>query len=63
MVLHERWFTDEAKFPVQFDTWSTPSSLFSVAVALGITIIATVIYRARGRQSVVVPPLTAVSTE
>jgi len=51
MALHERWFTDEAKFPVQFDTWASPNSLVPVAIALGITIIATVIYRARGRRS------------
>ena len=57
MALHERWFTDETKFPVQFDTWASPNSLVPVAVALGITIVATVIYRARGRQSVVPGPI------
>src|SRR6266478_2095547 len=53
MALHERWFTDETRFPVQFDTWATPNSL----VPLGVTIIATVIYRARGRQSIVPGPI------
>src|SRR4029077_13551310 len=57
MALHERWFTDEAKFPVQFDTWATTNSLVPVAVALGITIIATVIFNARGRRSVVPGPI------
>src|SRR3982074_455275 len=57
MALHERWFTDEAKFPVQFGTWSSPNSIIPVAVALGITIIATVVYRARGRRSVVPGPI------
>jgi len=57
MVLHERWFLDETRFPVQFSTWSSPESLIPVAVALGITIVATVIYRARGRQSVVPGPI------
>ena len=57
MILHERWFTDEAKFPVQFDAWSSPNSLIPVAVALGITVVATVIYRARGRNSVIPGPI------
>jgi hypothetical protein len=57
MILHERWFLDETKFPVQFGTWSSPESLVPIAVALGITIIATVIYRARGRHSVVPGPI------
>ena len=57
ILLHERWFTDEVKFPVQFDTWSSPQSLIPVAVALGITVLATVIYRARGRRSVVPGPM------
>ena len=57
MILHERWFLDETKFPVQFDTWSSPNSLIAVGVAVGITVIATVIYRARGRQSVVPGPI------
>ena len=35
MILHERWFTDEAKFPVQFGTWSSANSIVPVAVALG----------------------------
>ena len=57
MILHERWFTDEVKFPVQFGTWSSPESLVAVAVALGITVIATVIYRARGRHNIVPGPI------
>ena len=57
MILHERWFLDETKFPVHFDTWSSPNSLIPVAVAVGITAVATVIYRARGRQSVVPGPI------
>ena len=57
MILHERWFLDETKFPVHFDTWSSLNSLIPVAVAVGITVIATVIYRARGRQSVVPGPI------
>jgi hypothetical protein len=57
MILHERWFLDETKFPVHFDTWNSPNSLIPVALAVGITVIATVIYRARGRHSVVPGPI------
>jgi hypothetical protein len=57
MILHERWFTDESRFPVQWGTWSSSSSLVPVAVAVGITLVATAIYRARGRRSVVPGPI------
>jgi len=53
MILHERWFLDESKFPVQFDTWNTPQALIPVGVAVGVTAIATIIYRARGRHNVI----------
>ncbi len=57
MILHERWFLDETRFPVQFDTWSSSNSLIPVAVAVGITAIATLVYRARGRRTVVPGPI------
>jgi hypothetical protein len=57
MILHERWFLDETKFPVQFGTWSSPNALIPVAVAVGITVVATVVYRARGGRSVVPGPI------
>jgi len=57
ILLHERWFTDETRFPVQFDTWSSPNSLIPIAVALGITIVATAIWRARGKRSIVPGPI------
>ena len=57
MILHERWFLDESKFPVQFDTWNTPNGLVPVAVAVAITALATIIYRTRGRHSVVPGPV------
>ena len=57
MILHERWFLDESRFPVQFGTWSSPNSLIPVAVAVGITIAATIFFRARGRHSVVPGPI------
>jgi hypothetical protein len=57
MILHERWFLDETRFPVQFGTWSSPESLVPIAVAVGITLLATAIFRARGRHSVVPGPI------
>jgi len=57
VILHERWFLDETMFPVRFDTWASPNSLIPIAVALGITVIATVIFNARGRRSVVPGPI------
>ena len=57
MILHERWFLDESRFPVQFDTWSSANSLLPIAIAGGLTAIATVIYRARGRHTVVPGPI------
>ena len=58
MALHERWFTDESRFPVQWGTWSSSNSLVPIAVAMGITLIATAIYRAQGRRSVVPGPIS-----
>jgi hypothetical protein len=58
MALHERWFTDESRFPVQWGTWSSSNSLVPIAVAVGITLIATAIYRAQGRRSVVPGPIS-----
>src|SRR2546423_13599863 len=57
MILHERWFLDESKFPVQFDTWNTPNGLVPVAIAVAVTAVATIIYRTRGRHSVVPGPI------
>src|SRR4026209_2467904 len=57
MILHERWFTDEALYPVQFGTWSSANSLIPIGIALGITLAATLIWRARDRHSVVPGPV------
>ncbi|HEY0529900.1 MAG TPA: hypothetical protein VGD02_13820 [Gemmatimonadaceae bacterium] len=58
MILHERWFTDEARFPVQFGSWATPESLIPIAIAVGVTTVATIIYRARGHRTVVPGPVS-----
>lgn len=57
MILHERWFTDEALYPVQFRTWSSANSLIPIGIAVGITLAATLIWRARDRHSVVPGPV------
>jgi hypothetical protein len=57
MILHERWFTDEAFYPVQFGTWSSSNSLIPIGIAAGITLVATLIWRARDRHSVVPGPV------
>src|SRR3954468_24978800 len=57
MLLHERWFTDESRFPVQFETWSSPNSLVPIAIAVAVTAAATLIYRARDRQTVIPGPI------
>jgi hypothetical protein len=57
MILHERWFTDEARFPVQFDTWLSANSLVPIAVAASITAVAFLIFRSRGRHHVVPGPV------
>jgi hypothetical protein len=57
MILHERWFTNEAKFPVQFDRWASPDSLVPIAIAVGIVAVATILWRVRGRRSFVPGPL------
>ena len=57
VLLHERWFTEETRFPVQFDRWSTPESAIPFMVAVGITTIAAFVWRARGRRQVVPGPL------
>ena len=57
IILHERWFLDESRFPVQFDTWSTANSFVPIAIAVGITAVATFIYRVRDRHNVVPGPV------
>jgi hypothetical protein len=58
MALHERWFIDESKFPVQFGTWATSNSLVPIATAVGITAIATVVWRVRQKRSFVPGPVS-----
>jgi hypothetical protein len=57
MILHERWFTDDAKFPVQFGTWASPNSLVPIAIAVGFAGLATIVWRLRGRRSFLPGPI------
>ncbi|CAN5909604.1 hypothetical protein BH11GEM1_BH11GEM1_10350 [soil metagenome] len=57
MMLHERWFTHESAFPVQFDRWNLPESWIPVATAVGVTALAAGVWRAGGRRSPVSGPV------
>ena len=57
MLLHERWFTEDQKFPVQFDMMLTSRTWIPLGVALGIAALAVVVWRARGRRAFVPGPI------
>lgn len=57
MLLHERWFVDGERYPVQFDAAFTSATWFPLGVAVGVTSIATVLWRVRGRRPFVPGPL------
>lgn len=57
MILHERWFTDEARFPVQFDRWSAPESVISTAIAVGVAALTVVLWRTFKRRNLVPGPV------
>jgi hypothetical protein len=57
LLLHERWFTDEARFPVQFENWLAPHSLIPLAIALAVTGTAVLLWRRGKRRNIVPGPL------
>ncbi|MGI8767325.1 MAG: hypothetical protein ACR2KM_12580 [Gemmatimonadaceae bacterium] len=57
MILHERWFTDDALYPVQVERWASPQSLIPVSIALVITAITVLLWRLRGRRTVALGPM------
>lgn len=57
LVLHERWFTDETRFPVQFGDWLAPHSLIPIAIAAGVTLLATVLWKRGKRRNIVPGPM------
>lgn len=56
MILHERWFVPD-NYPVQFDRAFTAQSWIPVGIALGITALAVVLWRARGGRPLVPGPI------
>ncbi len=57
MLLHERWFVDEARFPVQYALALTARTWIPLGIALGVTALAVVVWRARGRRPIIPGPL------
>jgi uncharacterized membrane protein YphA (DoxX/SURF4 family) len=57
MFLHERWFTDEALFPVHFDNWLAPHSIIPIAIAVFVTAIAMLLWKKRKNRNVVPGPI------
>lgn len=57
VILHERWFLEGGRFPVQFDRWLTPQSLVPTAIAVAVTAIVVALWRIRGRRTVALGPL------
>lgn len=49
MLLHERWFTQDWKFPVQFEMAFTPATWIPLGTALAVTVVAVGVWRVRGR--------------
>lgn len=56
-LLHERWFTEDWKFPVQWDAVLTPATWIPLSVALAVTALAVVVWRKRGRRDYVPGPI------
>ena len=56
MTLHERWFVSR-QHPVDFSHFFTAQTAVPIAIALGVTAVAVVAWRARGRREIVPGPL------
>ena len=56
-LVHERWFTDDWKYPVQWEALLKPVTWLCLGIAVGITALAVVVWRARDRRDVVPGPL------
>jgi hypothetical protein len=57
MFAHERWFVADEQFPVQFDAAFSAQTWIPLAVGLGITVLATVLWRVRGRRPLLPGPI------
>ena len=63
MLLHERWFVDGSRFPVQLAAAADTGALVAVGSALGFLALATVAWRATGKKPVVPGPLALGTSE
>jgi hypothetical protein len=57
MLLHERWFLEDSRFPVEYDLVLTPRTWIPLGIAAGVTALAVVIWRARGRRALIPGPI------
>jgi hypothetical protein len=56
-ILHERWFVSDRGFPVQPDLASVSQTWIPLAIALGITLVAIVLWRMRGSRPLIPGPI------
>lgn len=57
LLLHERWFLEDDRFPVQFEALLTRQALIPIAIAVAVTAAAMVLWRIRGGRDLVPGPL------
>lgn len=57
MILHERWFTEDDRYPVQLDAFLSSQTWVPTAVAVGITALAILLWQWRGRRDLIPGPL------
>ncbi|MEO7137932.1 MAG: hypothetical protein ABI037_09465 [Gemmatimonadales bacterium] len=57
LLLHERWFVADGQFPVQFGLALTRQTWIPLGVAIGVTVLATALWRARRGRPVIPGPL------
>ncbi len=57
LLLHERWFVEDSRFPVQFDQALTSRTWMPLGIAIVVTALAVVVWRARNRRDIVPGPI------
>lgn len=57
MLLHERWFLEDSRFPVEYDLALTPRTWIPLGIAAGVTALAVIVWRARGRRALIPGPI------
>ena len=63
MLLHERWFVDGSRFPVQLAAAADPGAIASVGSALVLFALATIAWRSTARNPIVPGPLALGTSE